>query len=418
MAPDDERTRSPRSTPSPDTVSRRAFFKTVGATSFAASVMSRADVEAQVQRGGTALGYPDGPGYLPIRQEVRDNLRARGIVGYADRLRVQPGQTIRFMVSSEAPSYRAEIVRLIHGDPNPAGPGIKEEVLSTTVSGEYRGFRQELPLGSYVTIPDAAPLRRTGSFSITAWIAPTTIRPQPGEESELFPRVGAQGIVTKLSEQDGRGYGLFVADDGALALWLGGPDGRIERLTASPPLRPWIPAIPGMNERAQGVSTVWTFVAVSYDASTGRVILHQSPQSRFGFDETRAVVERTATTRAVGETEAPLLIAAHVARSGAVGGHFNGKIDSPRLYDRALTPEGDRGDRDRRRARGPDRRLGLLGRHRVGGRHRPRSVRSPWTHRQSPHARRHRPHLGSADHGLSNGPRAVWSHLLSRRRSR
>ena len=40
------------------------------------------------------------------------------IVGYADRLSVQPGQSIRFMVSSELPAYRTEIVRLIHGYDN------------------------------------------------------------------------------------------------------------------------------------------------------------------------------------------------------------------------------------------------------------------------------------------------------------
>ena len=64
---------------------------------------------------------------MRIRQEVAENLVKRGIVGYADHLRVQPGETIRFMVSSEVPRYRADIVRLIHGDANPTGPGIKED---------------------------------------------------------------------------------------------------------------------------------------------------------------------------------------------------------------------------------------------------------------------------------------------------
>ena len=79
-----------------------------------------------------------------------------GIVGYADRMSVAPGETIRFMVSSELPTYRAEIVRLIHGDANPNGPGIKEELVEAPANGDYPGRRQELPLGSYVTVPDAA----------------------------------------------------------------------------------------------------------------------------------------------------------------------------------------------------------------------------------------------------------------------
>ena len=51
-----------------------------------------------------------------------ESLVAMGIVGYADQLSVQPGDIIQFMVSSQLPQYRADIVRLIHG-PNPLGPG-------------------------------------------------------------------------------------------------------------------------------------------------------------------------------------------------------------------------------------------------------------------------------------------------------
>ena len=51
------------------------------------------------------------------------------IHGYSDEIAAAPGERIRFMVScTGAESYRADIVRLIHGDTNPAGPGFKEEV--------------------------------------------------------------------------------------------------------------------------------------------------------------------------------------------------------------------------------------------------------------------------------------------------
>jgi N,N-dimethylformamidase len=46
------------------------------------------------------------------------------LLGYADRISVAPGDTIRFMVSADGIGrYRARIVRLIQGDCNPAGPG-------------------------------------------------------------------------------------------------------------------------------------------------------------------------------------------------------------------------------------------------------------------------------------------------------
>ena len=49
------------------------------------------------------------------------------ITGYSDRLSVRPGEDITFYVHSELEeSYRANIVRLLHGDTSPAGPGFKE----------------------------------------------------------------------------------------------------------------------------------------------------------------------------------------------------------------------------------------------------------------------------------------------------
>ena len=78
---------------------------------------------------------PAGRGQAPGRQNqtsAQEGLDRMGIVGYADHMSVQPGETVKFMVSSQAPRYRADIVRLIHGDANPKGPGIKETVLETT----------------------------------------------------------------------------------------------------------------------------------------------------------------------------------------------------------------------------------------------------------------------------------------------
>ena len=135
-------------------------------------------------------------------------LNEMGIVGYADGMSVAPGETIRFMVSSGLPTYRAEIVRLIHGDANPNGPGIKEELIETPANGDYPGRRQELPLGSYVTVPDAAALRLGGSFTVTAWVAPT----RPGVVGWVG-EPGAQGVVTKWAAD--RGYGLMIDEQGA-----------------------------------------------------------------------------------------------------------------------------------------------------------------------------------------------------------
>ena len=60
------------------------------------------------------------------------------LIGYADRLSLRPGETINFKVScSSADPYEARLVRIICGDPNPDGPGIKEEEIIADFAGSY-----------------------------------------------------------------------------------------------------------------------------------------------------------------------------------------------------------------------------------------------------------------------------------------
>ena len=263
-----------------------------------------------------------------------EGINGMQVVGYADRLSVQPGETIRFMVSSELPRYRAEIVRLIHGDPNPKGPGIKEELVATAANGEYPGRHQEIPVGSYVIVPDNPALHMAGSFTLQAWIAPTT------------PQRGVQGILTKWSGPDQLGYGLFIDEDGSLALWLGDENGNVEKVRSGRALRPWVPSIPGAypsSPRPQMVNSAWYFVAATYEAASGKVALYQEPLNNWAVDPSRVVSEQTTTMRAVGQNDVPFLMAGYwvwrEAETSKVGGFFNGKIDSPRLFGRALRRE-------------------------------------------------------------------------------
>jgi N,N-dimethylformamidase len=345
MAPDDDDLENgaaaEHNTPPTTDVSRRDFLKTVGVAGVATTItgqsgsaQSQTQSSTQSPAARQASGTPRAPverPYVRIRQEVAENLIKRGIVGYADRLRVQPGETIKFMVSSEAPRYRADIVRLIHGDANPKGPGIKEVPVETPANGEYAGRRQELPLGSYATVPDHSALRLSGSFTFTAWIAPTS---QRGPSDDSF--IGFEGILTKWAGAQRGGYGIFIDEGGRLALWLTDANGNAEKLSAEQPLRPWVPAIPGMNNRPQGVASAWYFIAVTFDAGTGRVVLHQDPLNSFSFDPTRIVTERSTAIKAIATNDLPLLIAAAWESAGRVAAHFNGKIDNPRIYRRAL----------------------------------------------------------------------------------
>ncbi len=235
------------------------------------------------------------------------------VVGYTDRLSVAAGETIHFMVSCELPSYRADIVRLIHGDPNPRGPGFKEELISTSANGEYQGRFQEIYTGSYVRVADDPQLRLHDSFTLQAWILPTT------------PAKGQQGIVTKWYEN--RGYGLFINEQGELALCLSDTQGQSCQIRSGKPLR----------------AREWYFVAATYDAQSGSVHLYQEPLRKWPHDESQAVIEQQTAIRELSTPDRDLLIAAHWQRSptgkAIVTCHFNGKVDRPRLFSLALNSE-------------------------------------------------------------------------------
>ena len=67
------------------------------------------------------------------------------ITGYSDKYSVCPGDEITFYVNSEKnESYKADIVRLIHGDTNPEGPGFKEKVIKAPCNKNYKGKNQKI----------------------------------------------------------------------------------------------------------------------------------------------------------------------------------------------------------------------------------------------------------------------------------
>ncbi|MDE2928527.1 MAG: LamG domain-containing protein [Acidobacteriota bacterium] len=234
------------------------------------------------------------------------------IVGYGDRLSVQQGETVRFMVSCRTDAYRAGIVRLIHGDDNPKGPGVKSEPVAAPANGRYPGRVQPFHRGSYLVVPDPSVLDFTGGFTFQAWIRPT------------MPEKAGQGILTQWSESDHAGYGLFLDGDRGLSLWFGDGDGRVEKFRTGTPL----------------TASQWYFVAATWDAAERSVRLYQEPVTTWPLDRSGAVASATAGRAGIVARPFPLLMGACWKRPDGsraqVAGHFNGKIDGPCLYGRAL----------------------------------------------------------------------------------
>ena len=81
------------------------------------------------------------------------------LIGYLDRFSARPGERIAVKVSSQFdPPYRADLVRIIHGDANPAGPGMKFEELPAPFAGEYNSRFQPVHSGSCGIVTAAAPI--------------------------------------------------------------------------------------------------------------------------------------------------------------------------------------------------------------------------------------------------------------------
>lgn len=240
-------------------------------------------------------------------------LLARAAVqGYADRLSVAPGERIEFKLSCEIPGdYRADVVRLIHGDTTPDGPGFRDELVETAVSGSYRGRRQEIDAGSCVVV-DGGALALSGAFTLHAFVKPTT------------PAKPEQGVLGRYTTAANEGYALVV-DGGLPALWVGSA-----RVSGDEPLA----------ERC------WYSLAATYDPADGMARIHCEPVVNAYNSRLSPAVPIGGATRTSEpvpapptDAQAPFTIAGLARDRGGdwIDSHFNGKVDRPRVWSRALS---------------------------------------------------------------------------------
>jgi N,N-dimethylformamidase len=230
------------------------------------------------------------------------------ITGYSDRLSARPGETLAFKIDCRAAdSFAARLVRVRCGDPNPEGPGIREIDLASVFSGRFPGVKRECHLGSYLRVNDPSPLDRLESFTLTALIWPTT------------PEKPGQGIIVR--EDAGRRKGFALLLDGAqgVRIALGGGAGAGVTIATG---------------QALGARN-WYRVWACYDAASGVLAVGQHLLA----DPDAAVTTRMAGAAQglAGAPGAPLLIGARPGQPAL--GHYNGKIEAPRIIDAALGPE-------------------------------------------------------------------------------
>jgi N,N-dimethylformamidase len=100
---------------------------------------------------------------------------SKKIVGYSDQISIQPLEKINFMVSCESQIkiIYSKIVKLIHGDCNPSGPGYKDEQVKSYGKKKHKARHQRINSGSCILIPIVKKINLSKDFSFTSFIFPT-----------------------------------------------------------------------------------------------------------------------------------------------------------------------------------------------------------------------------------------------------
>ena len=226
------------------------------------------------------------------------------LIGYADRLSLRPSETIEFKVSSTGSEpYEARLVRIICGDPNPDGPGIKEEDIQADFAGQYPSRPQDAIQGSYATVDMGG--YALESFTLVATIWPTR------------PDKPSQGVIGRYDPDTNTGFALAI-----------GPDGAEVRIGGTAPCSLSIGK--ALRERA------WYRIWASYDASTNAVRVGQEPLGAPSLIDDSGVETETLQGDAASRADTALLIGA--IGGAPVAGHFNGKIEAPSVYAAAVDP--------------------------------------------------------------------------------
>jgi N,N-dimethylformamidase len=226
------------------------------------------------------------------------------LTGYTDLWSAAPGETVSFKVSTDAPEFEASIVRLFHGDRNPNGPGLKEEVIHASIAGRYPGRVQKAHPGSFGLVEG---IETAGaSFGCALWVYPTT------------PAWDQPQCIVSRCDPDGTGFKILIEGQ-RLALKV------VDRSGQSLELRP----------EAQLEERRWYFIHAGYDVE-GSASLHFRSKD---WPEIEGGDSAVAADRDCTNLSGPLYVAAAgTYPDGSVRAGYNGKVASLRLFDRPLRP--------------------------------------------------------------------------------
>ncbi|HEY8612771.1 MAG TPA: N,N-dimethylformamidase beta subunit family domain-containing protein [Roseomonas sp.] len=233
------------------------------------------------------------------------------VLGYAWPLVVSPGEEVAFHLSSATlDRVEAALLRVRCADPDPNGPGLRFEQPGCPVDGPVALRNQPLRPGSCAIVPDAPALNRRGSLSVGCFLFPTA------------PFAGPQTIISRWRDDVGEGWRLGLDAEGRLEFVLGA-EGHLWRAIAPRPV----------------IEREWIFVSGQMDLEAGRISVAQLSLDPQAGRDTGGASSAEGPRNITWPEATALVIAAHAAETGELprtAGHFDGKIDRPRLHAAAL----------------------------------------------------------------------------------
>ncbi len=221
------------------------------------------------------------------------------LAGYVDRLSARPGETIAFKMSNATGApVKARLVRVICADPNPAGPGIREEPLDIALT-DLDVTEHGLERGSYGVVELGTALAGLDDFTLVMSVQPTS--PPEGKPASILS------------------WGAS-ANDVAFDVTIG-PDRRIAV------------SVDGGVLRSEPVEIKrWVDIAISYARNSGELALAIRPVA----PRAEWAVQRTTIADAVPAMNDGRLWFAGRGGISAERSTFDGRIENPCLYGRVL----------------------------------------------------------------------------------
>ena len=237
------------------------------------------------------------------------------VLGYASPLSVGPGEEVQFRLSSATlTAVNARVVRVRCADPDPLGPGVRTIAMRSEVNGPIKVEFQPIHPGSYAVIEHRAVFAQLTDFSFGCYLFPTRVGAAP------------QTIASRWTARGDAGWKLELDFEGRLCLTVASVGRRVSARAPKPLL-----------------NREWVFVAASVSLATDRIDVHQASLIRSGGRDRSSSATATIDLKIEWPALEPFLLAAEATGAEHPGPptaqHFNGKIDRPRLYRRAIAPE-------------------------------------------------------------------------------